>query len=229
MRADLEQHLRAVYPHGYLEAPDLTHHRPWDREAVTDALLQRLAPLGITVDMDQDPFDNERVVTLLLGFAAADGRVWMDRPASVNPARHWPPRLAETGQPALVCRLMLCSLFPAWQVHFSRWTEPAPDWTPAQHRQQTWTTLDEADLPAPWPEALAGVAACCAALGMERFSAAELAEEVPFVTRSVWLAEDDSDDLPEEEQAAFEARLGFSPSRQQTVCCLEDCLFWHYS
>ncbi len=229
MRADLEQHLRAVYPHGYLEAPDLAHHRPWDREQVTAALLQRLAPLGIAVDTAQDPFDNERVVSLRLAFPAADGRVWMDQPPGSSPSRIWPQRLAETGQPGVVCWLMLCSLFPAWQVHLSRWTEPAPDWTPDQHRQRTWTPLDEADLPTPWPEALAGVAACCAALGMERFSQVELDEVVPFVTRSVWLADDDNDDLPEDEQAAFEARLGFSPSRQQTVCTLEDCLFWMYS
>lgn len=52
---------------------------------------------------------------------------------------------------------------------------------------------------------------------------------VPFVTRSVWLADDDSDDLSEDEQATFEAQIGFSPSRQQDVCYLEDCLFWNYS
>lgn len=225
MRADLEQHLRAVYPHGYLEAPNLAHHHPWDREAITGTLLQRLAPLGIAVDTEQDPFDNERVVSLRLAFPAADGRVWM----KFGRLSDWSRRRAETGQPGVVCRLMLCSLYPAWQVLFGRWTEPAPDATPEQRRQHALTALDETDLPAPWPAALAGVAACCAALGMERFSKTELDEVVPFVTRSVWLAEDDSDDLPEAEQAAFEARLGFIPSRQQAVCSVEDCLFWNYS
>lgn len=231
MRPYLEQHLRAIDPHGYLAAPNLAHHRLWDREAITAALLQRMAPLGMAVDPHQHPFDNEWVVSLRLASTAADGRVWTDTrpPPDGGPAQPLAQCRTETGQPGVVCWLKLCTLYPAWQVLFSRWTEPQPHWTPEQRRRSEWTVLEEADLPAPWPAALAEVAACCTALGMERFSQAELDEVVPFVTRSIWLAEDGSDDLPEAEEAAFEARIGFTPSRQQGVCCVEDRPFWSYS
>ena len=226
MTPELEQRLRAVYPHGYLEAPDLRLYDDRHPAALRALLNERLAPWRMGVDSDSSVFDNERVTTLPLGFFAADHQMWKDHH---HPPATWPQRLAETGQPGVVAFLKLCTLYPVWHVNFNRWTFHDPAIPADERRPLDFAWMDEAEAPAPWPDVLAAVSACCATLGLERMSRAELDEPVPFVTRSIWLADDGSDEFPEAEQAAFEERLGFTPSRQQAVCSVEDFLFWNYS
>ena len=213
MNAQLEERLRAVYARGYLKLTDAEQCDFSYLDPLAAALRAQLAPWGVGFESLCVSSQRERVAFAEIGFWAADGVAWK----AVNTRLH--QRLAETGQPGIVCNLTVSTVYPAWYWHFNLWT-PRDDPTGAaqQAGYLDCATLDEAAVPPIWTRIVQKISDCCAAHGLVRLGKTELQEDVPFVTESMWTDDDDEYDI--------EAEIDdFRPSRNQQVCNVAQCLF----
>lgn len=155
-----------------------------------------------------------RVASTYIGLWAADGVPW-----KAGNTRLY-QRLAETGQPGVVCILTVSTVYPAWGCYFNLWTpRDGPTGASQQAGHLDCAMLDEAAVPPIWGSIVEKIAECCAAHGLVRLGKTELQEEVPFVTESMWTDDDDNGD---EEDAGSD---DFTPSPEQQVCNVAQCLF----
>ena len=143
---------------------------------------------------------------------AADGVPWK----AANTQLY--QRLAETGQPGVVCNLTVSTVYPAWDCYFNLWT-PRDDPTGASQQAGylDCAMLDEVAVPPIWTSIVQKITECCTAHGLVRLSETELQEDVPFVTESIWSGDDDDD--------GGDTSDDFTPSPEQQVCNVAQCLF----
>ena len=216
MNAQLEERLRAVYARGYLKLTDAEQCDFSYLDPLAAALQVQLAPWRVGLDRFRVWSQLERVASTSIGLWAADGMPWKAGNTQLY------QRLAETGQPGIVCNLTVSTVYPAWDCYFNLWT-PRDDPTGAAQQASylDCAMLDEAAVPPVWTSIVQKIAECCTAHGLVRLGKTELQEDVPFVTESMW-TDDDGDDVEDDEDAGSDE---FTPSREQQVCNVAQCLF----
>lgn len=214
MNAQLEERLRAVYAKGYLELTDAEQCDFSYLDPLEVALRAQLAPWGVGLDRFCVWTQLERVGATHISLWADDGMPWKTENTQLY------QRLAETGQPGVMCILKVSTVYPAWDCYFNLWT-PRDDPTGAaqQAGHLDCAILDETAVTPIWTSIVQEIAECCAAHGLIRLGKTELQEDVPFVTESRWT--DDDDDNYDEDASSDD----FTPSRIQQVCNVSQCLF----
>lgn len=212
MHAQLEDRLRAVYAKGYLELTDVDQCDFSYLDPLEAVLQAQLAPWRVGLDRFYVWSQLERVACASISLWAADGVPW--KAGSTRSHQ----RLAETGQPGVVCILTVSTVYPAWDCYFNLWTaRDDPSGTSPWADHPECALLDEADAPPIWNSIVQVIGECCAAQGLVRLGHAELREEVLFVTESKWSDDDDDDGGDDSDD--------FTPSPEQQVCNVAQCLF----
>ena len=215
MNSLLEERLRAVYPKGYLELIDVDQCDFSWLDPLEAMLRARLAPWHAGFDRFWVWSQVERVASLSISLWAADGVPWKCGNAQLQ------QRMEETGQPGVVCILTVSTVYPAWDCYFNLWTRrDDPSGTAPWADHPVCATLKEPDAPPVWNGIVQAIGECCAAQGLVRLDNAELQEDVLFVTESMWSDDDDDDD----EDVGNDSD-DFTPSPQQLVCNVAQCLF----
>jgi hypothetical protein len=213
LNQQLEERLRAVYRQGYLEQIDVDACDFSCLDPLEAMLRARLAPWGVGLDKFCVWSQLERVATASISLWAADGVPW--KAGTTRPHQ----RLAETGQPGVVCILTVSTVYPAWDCYFNLWTpRDDPSGTSLWAEHPACALLEEVDAPPIWNRIVQAMGECCAAQGLVRLGKAELQEAVPFVTESMWNDDDDDDD-------GGNASDDFTPSPEQQACNVAQCLF----